>query len=446
MSLLDKIQAAGGVGAGGAGFPTTLKLNAQVEYLLVNAAECEPLLQTDKYVMRNFAPQIVEAVEETAKQVGAKQVFIAVKGVNRKEIDALTAAIAERQSIVKIFELDNYYPAGDELMLVYDITGRTVPPGAIPLKVGCVVSNVGTMLHIYDALRDKPVTHRYLTVTGKVNKPVVLRAPLGISFAECIEAAGGASIADYKVINGGPMMGVVSKGTDTGKNFVTKTTSGIIVLPGSGNFVATTDDLAVRHILNRAKAACIQCSFCSDLCPRRLIGHQLRPHLVMRRMAMQDFDKPLPPSEQVKEAFLCCGCGICETFACPMGLSPRQVNKYVKRELKGQKFEQTEPLTPDKLREYRKIAPQKIMARMGLGDLYNSKADSFIDLGTKVVHIPVSQHIGAPAEPCVAQGETVSCGQRIAKAVEGGPPSANIHASIDGRVVSVGALIEIEGD
>jgi Na+-translocating ferredoxin:NAD+ oxidoreductase RnfC subunit len=338
MSLLEKIAAAGIVGAGGAGFPTHMKLNAQVEYLLINAAECEPLLQTDKYVMRNFAAEILQAVEETAKLVGAAKVYIAIKGVNAREIATVQGAIDAKKSKVEVFKLDNYYPAGDEQMLVFDVTGRTVPPGGIPLKVGCVVSNVGTMLHVHDAMQDKPVTHRYLTVTGEVARSSVLKAPIGASFADCIAACGGATLAHYKIINGGPMMGRVSDGGDSGKNYVTKTTSGIILVKDEGNFVANIAALQVRHILNRAKAACIQCSFCSDLCPRCLIGHQLRPHMVMRMMSMQNFDLPLEPDEVLKEALICCECGICETFSCPMGLSPRQVNKYVKSQLKGQKF------------------------------------------------------------------------------------------------------------
>ena len=113
MSLLENIAAAGVVGAGGAGFPTHMKLDCKVEYFLVNAAECEPLLHTDKYLMRTFPDRIVEAVETVAKQVEASQVFIAVKGVNTGEIAALQKAIDARKSAVKIFELDNYYPAGD---------------------------------------------------------------------------------------------------------------------------------------------------------------------------------------------------------------------------------------------------------------------------------------------------------------------------------------------
>jgi Na+-translocating ferredoxin:NAD+ oxidoreductase RnfC subunit len=445
MALLDKIFDAGIVGTGGAGFPTHMKLNCKVEYFLVNAAECEPLLHTDKYLMKHRAADVLCAIEAVAQHVEAKEVFIGVKAVNTEEIACLKKAIQEKSSKVKIFELDNYYPAGDEQMLVFDITGRVVPPGGIPLKVGCVVSNYDTMLTIFDAMNGNPFTHKYLTVAGEVASPAVLRVPIGISFAECIAACGGATIKDFKLINGGPMMGKIIPGADSGKSYVTKTTSGIIVIPAGNNFDARVSETPVRHTLNCAKSACIQCRICSDLCPRQLIGHKLRPNRIMRKMAMLDFEKELIPDDTLREALICCECGICETFACPMGLSPRQVNKYVKSVLKGERPPAEPVLYPvSDLREYRKIAPKKIMARMGLLGLYENKASAFCELGAARVHIPCSQHIGAPAEPLVMVGESVQCGQLIAKAVEG-KPSANIHASISGTVVSIGALIEIEG-
>jgi Na+-translocating ferredoxin:NAD+ oxidoreductase RnfC subunit len=445
MGLLDKVFAAGLAGEGGAGFPTHIKLNCKVEYLLLNAAECEPLLHTDKYLLRNFAAGILDALKETAALVEAEKVFIAVKAVNVREIESLEKAIAEKKSDVRIFKLDNYYPAGDEQMLVYDITGRVVPPGQIPLTVGALVLNAATMLAIYDALYDKPLTHKFLTVAGRVNKPAVLRVPIGTSFAECIAACGGVSLSGFNIIAGGPMMGRIYRGEEAENLPVTKTTSGILALSGEGNFIARTAAASVRQILSRAKSACIQCSFCTDLCPRRLIGHSLYPHKVMRKMAMLDFDRPLEADDILREALICCECGVCETFACPMGLSPRQVNKYVKSRLKGEKFEQKELLSPSPVRGYRKISPKKIMARMGLLEEYNNWNENYVEFAPKRVRIPCLQHIGAPAVPVVSAGDTVECGQLIAKAVEG-KPCANVHASIAGRVVSADSVIVIEGE
>ncbi|MDR1650724.1 MAG: SLBB domain-containing protein [Synergistaceae bacterium] len=445
MGLLDSIKDAGIVGAGGAGFPTHVKLDCRVEYMLVNAAECEPLLATDKHIMNSHPDEVLEGLRAVAEHVGAGHTFIAVKAVNEKETFSMKDAIGRSGFRAEVFPLDNYYPAGDEQMIVYDITGRTVPPSGIPLEVGAVVSNVATMWNVSEALRGRPVTHKFLTVTGEVARPAVLKVPIGTPFTDCIAFCGGVRTEPFKIIDGGPMMGAVSDGSDVNSKYVTKTTSGIIVIPAAGNFDSRTHDTAIRKILNRAKSACIQCSFCTDLCPRRLIGHKLRPNMVMRCMSAMDFESPIPDSPILEEALICCECGVCETYACPMSLSPRQVNKYIKGRYAGRKYKRPdEPLIPVPAREYRKIAPSRIMARMGMYDMYGNKVRDFAEFTPARVRIPLKQHIGAPAKPLVEAGDRVSAGQRIADA--DGHVSANIHASVDGVVTEVGSAIEIKAD
>jgi Na+-translocating ferredoxin:NAD+ oxidoreductase RnfC subunit len=453
-SLLDSVKDAGVVGAGGAGFPTHVKLDCKVEYLLVNAAECEPLLATDKCLLKVYPDEIVEAASAVAEHVSADKAIIAIKAVNEKEVASVRDAIARLSSKVEVFPLDNYYPAGDEQMIVFDVTGRVVPPSGIPLDVGAVVSNSSTMWNIYHALNGHPVTHKFLTVAGEVARPAVLKAPVGTSFSECLNACGGSACgsgepARFKLIDGGPMMGAVVDGSEMNSKYVTKTTSGIVVIPASDNFNARAHDTAMRKMLNRAKSACIQCTFCTELCPRHLIGHPLRPHRIMRWMSTMDFDAPaieetMLNGAALEEALICSECGVCETFACPMGLSPRQVNKYVKKLLAGVRYTKPETLSaPDAMRKYRKIAPLKIMARMGLQSLYGKRAgENFMELSPHCVRIPVKQHIGAPARPVVSVGDQVVTGQRIAEA--DGRVSANVHASIDGAVTEVGSVITIE--
>ena len=132
MGLLDQIKEAGIIGCGGAGFPTHAKLGAEVEYLLVNAAECEPLLRTDRYLMKHRAADLISALEAVGEMTKAKFIFIGLKETYKEEIASLQKAIDSKKSKVKLFPLKNYYPAGDEQALVCDITGRTVPPAGIP--------------------------------------------------------------------------------------------------------------------------------------------------------------------------------------------------------------------------------------------------------------------------------------------------------------------------
>jgi Na+-translocating ferredoxin:NAD+ oxidoreductase RnfC subunit len=162
----------------------------------------------------------------------------------------------------------------------------------------------------------------------------------------------------------------------------------------------------------------------------------------MRHMAAMDFKEKMTPDAVLEEALICCECGVCETYACPMGLSPRQVNKHVKQQLAGVRYKrQADPMEPSPMRAYRKVAPARIMARMGLLRLYDNKARGFDEFAPDSVRIPVKQHIGAPARPVVNLGDAVARGQLIAEA--DGKVSANVHASIDGIVTEVGSAIVI---
>lgn len=132
MELIQKIFDAGVVGAGGAGFPTHLKLNCKVEYFIINGAECEPLLETDKYLMRTKSFEMIKAIEEVGKQVEADKLVLGLKRKYTKEIAQLQSAIKALNSKVTLFLLDNFYPAGDEQILVYEITERSIPEGIYP--------------------------------------------------------------------------------------------------------------------------------------------------------------------------------------------------------------------------------------------------------------------------------------------------------------------------
>jgi len=437
MSLTDKIFSAGIVGCGGAGFPTHVKYNAKPEHLIINAAECEPLLRTDRYVMCNYAPAIIDGCEAALKHLGAKDCTIALKEPYKEEIAALEAAIAAANSPVKLHTFPSFYPAGDEQVMVYEVTGKVVPPAAIPLEVGCVVSNVATILAIHDAVADKPFTHKFLTMTGEVANPTVLRVPIGTSFADCLAQAGGANIDDYFVISGGPMMGKPLTKEQALASYVTKTTSGFILLP-KGSRLPSLHQTPVEHTINRAKAACIQCTFCTELCPRHMLGHPIQPHKMMRKIACGSVEGMIDDPEALN-ALLCCECGVCELFACPMGLQPRKVNSLVKQELgkRGIRYpKQEKEYTADANREYRKIPTKRAANRAGVGKYYDYSIKTCIEYEPREVSISLKQHIGAPAEAVVAVGESVKCGQLIAKCPDGSL-GANIHASVDGTVTTI---------
>ena len=443
MKFLDAIYNAGVVGAGGAGFPTHLKMTKEVGTFIVNGAECEPLLEVDKFLMRERTEDLIKGMEIVAENLKAQRVVLGVKKKYKAEINILNTVIKDLNSRVELFLMDNFYPAGDEQIMVKDVTGKSIPAGGIPLDVDAVVSNVGTVINITEALDDKPVVEKYVAILGEVNNPIILKVPIGTPLLECIEKAGGTKVNNYAVIDGGPMMGGILHQEDLVGKSVTKTTGGLIILP-EDHYVIKRKERPDTHILNESKAACIQCRMCTDMCPRYLIGHKLRPHRIMRAMGMsgEEVDE-----EILKEALICCECNVCELFACPMGISPKSTNTYLKgyfRE-KGVRYNGDKVIPDaDPMRDSRKIPINRLIARLNLTKYYNNKIADLEEIKVSKVRVSLSQHIGKPASPIVKEGEKVSIGQRIAE-VGRDEFGANIHASINGIVTKVeNSYIEIQ--
>jgi len=430
MSLAQQVFDAGVVGAGGAGFPTYKKLVEGAELLVVNAAECEPLLASDRYLMRHHAAQAVAGAVAMASACRIPRVVIGTKSHYAAEIAALREAIATAGADVEIAGVDSFYPAGDEQTLVYEITGRSVPPGGLPLDVGVVVINVTTAANIEAATRGVPVTRHYVTVTGEVAHPVIVDAPIGATAAALIQAAGGATVEPYVLVRGGPMMGKHAPSGQADRLGFGKADGGLVVLPADHplvEFMAKPLD----RLLGETKSMCIQCEMCTNLCPRFLIGHQLRPHRVMRSL-QSGTDSGLA------DALLCCECGICELYSCPMGLSPRRMCVYVKGLLRAQGVRVTDrTVHADHAEEraYRKIAQARFIDRLRLGR-YPSSLDDMVRLDPDVVRLATQHGVGAPARPVVAVGDRVRCGQVVA-GLEFGELGAPVHASVDGLVREV---------
>ena len=429
--LVDRLRTMGVVGAGGAGFPTHVKIQADCATLIVNGAECEPLLESDKHILFTEAEKVCTAMDLVRQISGADRGVLGVKGKYTKVVNRLKEAVRPFDKL-EVLELQNYYPAGDEHSLVREVTGVSVPPAAIPIAVGCIVQNVETMRNIYEAVfNNAPVTARFLTCGGAVARPSIVRARLGVSFSEVIAACGGSLLDEYVILVGGPMMGSITRDTDRP---VTKLTSGIIVLPVDHPLVKTNAQ-SREWVIARSKTACCQCSYCTEMCPRHLLGHKLEPHKIMRQI---NLGLDVPP-EVIKGALLCSECGVCETVACNMELSPRLMNRFIKQGLReaGYKADFSgQKAVADEMWAYRKIPTDRVINRLGLS-AYNTHPSRLVeDLSSRRVEIVLRQHIGAPAAALVRKGDTVKRGDAIGD-IPGGAMGARIHASIDGEVVLV---------
>ncbi len=439
-SFLEKIKEAGIVGEGGAGFPSHIKYDAEVETIIANGCECEPLLHTDHHIMKHHAARIGKAVRTLGQFTGATRLVL---GIKKKHTDIIGQLRQELEPFgVNLHLMDDFYPAGDEQILVREVTGKSVPPLGIPLNVGAIVANVGTLANVCAALEEnKPVTDKFLTVTGEVNSPAVMQAPLGTPLTDCLRACGGIKTPSPAFILGGPMMGRVVVGMEAlAKENVTKTTGGLIALPEE-HYLQNNATLPLEVMRRRAASACIQCRACSDICPRGLIGHPFETHKIMRLFAAGNEN-----SEAAASAMLCSECGACEHFICPMGMSPRRINQAVKQTLRSGSinYDGSREIAEEKtaFREYRKIPVSRLAEKLGIGS-YMKLATPFIgEISPSEVNISLRQHIGAPSIPVVKKGARLRKGDLIAVVPEKAL-GAQIHASVDGTVVEIDSHVRI---
>ncbi len=431
--ILEKIRRAGIIGAGGAGFPTYKKLDARVEHIIANGAECEPLLYKDRETMLREGEYLFLGLKIMQQITGASRVTIALKEKNRDVADRYQTT-AQKYGY-EFFIYEDVYPAGDEYVLVYEITGKRIPPGGIPLQVGCVVDNVETIVNIARAVdEDKPVVDKFLTVTGEVQKPVTVKVPVGTSFGDCIDLAGGLTVSNPLILTGGVMMGGAE--TDLNKP-VSKTLGGLIVLP-SDHYLAKRKTTPRETYTRIGHGQCDQCTLCTEMCPRYILGYPIEPHKVMRNLLM---------TGEAKEraslwAQYCCECNVCTMIACPEGLDPKNMCVDAKQLLRERGLSRTreelEVLFRDvhPAREGREVPISTVYRRLGLTSYNRAARYQEIELKPERVVLPLNSHIGAPAKPTVRVGEQVKRGQKIADVLPDqlGCP---VHASIDGRVVSI---------
>ncbi|MEJ2543896.1 MAG: 4Fe-4S dicluster domain-containing protein [Calditrichaceae bacterium] len=433
QEILNKIQNAGVIGAGGAGFPTYKKLESQVEHIIANGAECEPLLYKDRETMLQETEALFRGLKIMQELTGASKITIAIKRKNA-DLEKHFKSLLDQYKF-ELFIYNDVYPAGDEYVLVYEITGKRIPPGGIPLQVGCVVDNVETIVNIAHAVdHAKPVTEKYITITGAVKNAITTKVPIGASFTDCITLAGGLATNKPVALTGGLMMGGISKNLDS---TVAKTMGGLIILP-EDHYLVRRKSQTQQTYTRIGHGQCDQCSLCTELCPRYILGYPIEPHKVMRTLLM---------TGEAKErgslwAQHCCECNVCSLIACPESLDPKNICVDSKKVLKEKGLSFTEAEL-DKVfrdvhpaREGREVPISTLYQRLGLVP-YDRHAH-YIDtaLQANEVTIPLNSHIGQPAQAIVKTGNTLKKGDVIGN-IENDALGCPVHASIDGKVISV---------
>ena len=309
--IVERIKQHGIVGLGGATFPTYVKLmipkDKKAEYVIINAAECEPYLTCDNRLLLEKPYEFLVGVKVIMKAVNAPKGVVGIE-VNKMDAAKMLDEIVKKDKYfegIEIQPLKTKYPQGGEKQLIKSVTGREVPSGKLPIETGCVVVNVASTFAIYEAVqKNKPLVYRVVTVTGKsVKKPSNFLTRIGTPTNMLIEAAGGLPEDTANLINGGPMMG---KSVSVTTFPTIKGTSGILML--------NEKDAQPRTVSN-----CIRCGKCMQACPMGL-----EPYLLNRLARQNKFE------ETEKHNIMdCIECGSCE-FTCPANIPLADYIRYGK--------------------------------------------------------------------------------------------------------------------
>ena len=431
QDIKNLLKEKGIVGAGGAGFPTYAKLSYDVNTVILNGAECEPLFRVDQNLLSEKTYEVLRGLDYIVEAVGAKEGIIAFKEHYYKAKEAVDEILYKFPRLRKKLLKDGY-PAGDEVVLVYETTGLVVPQGGIPISVGAMVSNVETALNVYNAVeKNEAVTYKYLTVGGAVNEPKTLRVPIGTKFKDLLKEVNGPSIKEYKLLVGGPMTGRIGSLNEA----VTKTTKGIFVLPIDSPIVELRE-YKLSVALKRAMGVCSQCRMCTDLCPRNLLGHSIEPHKIMNSLSFGlDYN-----SEVFVNALACCECNLCSSYSCHQNLNPKAIIADLKGRLRasGVKLQQVNGnnLQVKEEREYRRVPVGRVISRLKLTK-YNVDAPiTELIKEPAVLTISTRQSIGAPATPIVNKGDKVLRGQVIGK-IDENNLGVFLHSPMEGVILAV---------
>lgn len=318
--IVAKVKDGGIVGLGGASFPTHVKLSPppdkKIEFLVVNAAECEPFLTTDHRAMLEKTDRFIGGIKVVLQMFKDARCIIGVETNKMDAIKVLEEAVKNEDKI-EVMGLVPKYPQGSEKQLIEACTGRQVPSGKLPMETGCIVQNVDTLIAIYDQVAtNMPLTNRFVTITGdKAKEPGNYEVRIGENLARLLSQVGGFDEETYKIVSGGPMMGVAMSTID------------VPLVKTSSAFLFFSEEFAKLP----AERNCMRCGKCVEHCPIGLMPYELNYNSINADLGAFDENAGLD----------CIECGSC-SYICPSKRHLAQTIRATKRAVMAHKRSQSQ--------------------------------------------------------------------------------------------------------
>ncbi len=433
--IMLRMRNAGVVGTDKFAVPTYVKLSSKADLVIANGAESEPLLHSEKSLLYEKPGLIIDGIKIAMEATGALKAVIAVRSSEKERMSYLSALLKEEEDI-DLFFLEDFYPSGDDPILVYEVTKKLIPEGKTPLDEGIVVEKLLSFAWMYQGYHGKPVTERPISVVGEVQKPQVSWFPIGTLYKDVLKSAGGTTLdlKDAVVFDGGPLQGEIVKDLNVG---IGKNTSAVMVLP-KDHKVSKVKMKSLEEMILQNQGVSGDSSMMEDLCPRYQLGYDIHPSEVMK-----SFHFPLTmKSATLSSAYLCNDCSLCEFVgSSTLNESPRLVySEFLKglaRQGKKKPLESSKKIKKVRSNyEYNKVSCSHLTRRIQV-EKYDSFNRSILPkTNPQKVRVPVTRHKGTPAQPVVVEGQSLRMGDVIAFSPPG-ELGTTYHASIPGRVSEV---------